>query len=322
AERTDPFLWSLVEIPAGTNYVLHAETEDQPPREALLVREGPLYRTDRYALRIDPEAGGIIRWTDLEQKRDLTDLYREDAILRPVYERTDAPQNGLEQCSLRRSFCRSRRNAETKQYPARLQQVSILRNSPERAVLRLEYEAEGCKLLFEDLTFYRGMSRVDVNLILLKKSEWDPESLYLSLPFTAKTGTVFVDKTDSIIRPGIDQLPRACSNFFLTQNGMVFTDGEGRFTSVYCADTPLIWMGRLDHLQPDEANGTAEQNRRPAYAWIMNNVWETNFKVMLAGFYEFSFTVRTGEGEADMAFAQMREESCLPLPYLHTDLAN
>ena len=34
-----------------------------------------------------------------------------------------------------------------------------------------------------------------------------------------------------------------------------------------------------------------ENNKRPVYSWIMNNTWETNFKMDLSGFSEFRYGV-------------------------------
>ncbi len=39
-------------------------------------------------------------------------------------------------------------------------------------------------------------------------------------------------------------------------------------------------------------------NQSSAYAWAMNNFWETNFKVDLGGFYEFAYSVTSAEKQA------------------------
>ena len=44
-------------------------------------------------------------------------------------------------------------------------------------------------------------------------------------------------------------------------------------------------------------------NKRPVYSWIMNNTWETNFKMDLSGFSEFRYgveIVEQGTAEKDM----------------------
>lgn len=38
-------------------------------------------------------------------------------------------------------------------------------------------------------------------------------------------------------------------------------------------------------------------NKRPVYSWIMNNTWETNFKMDLSGFSEFRYGVEIMEQE-------------------------
>lgn len=39
----------------------------------------------------------------------------------------------------------------------------------------------------------------------------------------------------------------------------------------------------------------AENNQRPIYSWIMNNTWETNFKMDLSGFGEFGYVLELAE---------------------------
>ncbi|MBQ9415721.1 MAG: hypothetical protein IJU20_02635 [Clostridia bacterium] len=321
ADMVDRKLYAVVKVPAGSNYLLHAEyREGADAGQPLLRCQEDRYTTSRYELQIDKARGGIVSFRDLVSGRNLAGLYPDDPIFRPIYERTDAPLDGGSQCRVRGSLGYIRRNGDTRQYPAELCGVNVLLNTPDRAVLRLQYRMEGAKFVYTDLTFYRTLDRVDVNLILQKESEWSPEGVYLSLPFTGAEDTVYLDKTSCVIRPGMDQLPRACANFYLTQNGVAFVGPDGRYTSVYCADTPLIWMGRLDSTRVDEADGSEAQNRRPVYVWVMNNAWETNFQTSLAGFYDFAFTLRTGKGTKEEIFTQMKEEAELPLPYLHEDV--
>ncbi len=50
-----------------------------------------------------------------------------------------------------------------------------------------------------------------------------------------------------------------------------------------------------------------ENNRRPIYSWIMNNTWETNFKMDLSGFGEFRYMLELQEGTLEENLTRLSE---------------
>ena len=56
-------------------------------------------------------------------------------------------------------------------------------------------------------------------------------------------------------------------------------------------------------------DGREENNARPIYSWIMNNTWETNFKMDLSGFSEFCYSLwLTREQDPEKAMDNLREQ--------------
>ena len=54
-------------------------------------------------------------------------------------------------------------------------------------------------------------------------------------------------------------------------------------------------------------------NRRPVYSWVMNNLWETNFKLDLSGFGEYRYTLwLTPETDPHKAMAELAERRFAP----------
>lgn len=42
-------------------------------------------------------------------------------------------------------------------------------------------------------------------------------------------------------------------------------------------------------------DGNPADNTRPVYSWVMNNKWETNFKLDLSGYGEFRYSLEYRE---------------------------
>jgi hypothetical protein len=165
--------------------------------------------------------------------------------------------------------------------------------------VQLDYTLEGAGFYTVFLKIHKTIPKIEAIIRLHKQSVWEPENLYIALPFTAGEDEVkYVDKTGCIIRPGIDQLPGTNKEFYLIQNGMVI-EGKEKDLILSIKDTPLVTFGPLaaKPVTLCDGNDTA-LNRSEAFAWVMNNFWETNFKVDLGGFFEFAFTLLSTEKTA------------------------
>ena len=92
------------------------------------------------------------------------------------------------------------------------------------------------------------------------------------------------------MRPGIDQIPGTCMEFYMSDCGMLYQGKEGSIL-INTLDTPLLYYGEMEHHAIKLCDGSVEDNKRPVYSWIMNNVWETNFKLDLSGYCEFRYSL-------------------------------
>jgi hypothetical protein len=149
------------------------------------------------------------------------------------------------------------------------------------------------------ITAYANHPRVDVAVRIHKDSVWDPENLYISLPFgspiTSETEELWIDKMDALTRPRKDQLTGSLADYYCLGEGAAFVTAHDGI-AIAMPDTPLIQLGSLNH-GFRLLNGDAKLQQDPGhlYAWVMNNYWETNFSATLGGFYEFRYLVAWGE---------------------------
>ncbi|MNO57979.1 hypothetical protein D3C76_485280 [compost metagenome] len=225
-------------------------------------------------------------------KRDGTDLLRQDAEHAPfsgVYEVTDIKTNA---CEERRRMGRNRKAVSTKRYVSQLMDIQVVENGDVYTAVKLDYALEGTKFYSAFIKIYKHLPKIDIMVRIHKESVWEPENLYISLPFTADDDEVkYIDKTGCLIRPGIDQLPGTNKEFYLIQNGIVM-EGQQKDVILSIKDTPLVTFGDLRAKPITLCDGKdVDFNRSTAYSWVMNNFWETNFKVDLGGFYEFAYTL-------------------------------
>jgi hypothetical protein len=228
-------------------------------------------------------------------KPDQKELIRTDSDhpFIGVYERTDIERSPTDE---RRRMGRNRKSISTKRYRSSLNNITILEKGKLYCTFLLDFNLEGTKLYSVFLKIYRNIPKIDVNVRIHKTSHWEPENLYISLPFTTgEQEELFIEKTGCIIRPGIDQLPGTNKDFYLLQNGMAYVS-QTKGLVLVIKDTPLIAIGDLHyHAIELSQNNDCNHNLKPVYSWVMNNFWETNFKVDLSGFYEFEYTIFTSD---------------------------
>ncbi|WP_067625132.1 hypothetical protein [Alicyclobacillus acidiphilus] len=257
-----------------------------------------------------PESG-IWSWLD---KRSGEELIRPDCVhgaFTPIYECTRGKDMN-EITAIRSRMGRNRKGLPVERSIGRLVASKVIVKGPLFVTLELEYKIPGLRYYGVRLTVYRDYPQVDVSIRIHKESVWEPENLYVSLPFGRRRevgqhgGQLWIEKAGAVLQPRIDQIPGSLVDYYCVQEGIAFilptTVAEGTThpnhfigIAVGVPDTPLIQVGPIEYgdrlLQghPD-----LEQDPEHVYSWVMNNFWETNFKAEVGGFYEFRYHVAWG----------------------------
>ncbi len=245
--------------------------------------------TDHFIITFD-QVEGIVSIID---KQDGSDLVKESAGVTPfngVYEVT-IPKDG-DRMNVRREMGRNRKSPATQRDVGTLTDIRIVADGDVYATVQLEYQLEGTEMYRVLLKVYKTIPQIDAVIQIHKTSTWNPENLYISLPFGVDQGETYIDKTGCVLRPGIDQLPGSCKEFYLLQNGVVHTSNKKQLL-LAIKDAPLVVFGDLESHPIELCSGEDHAfNQEPVYSWVMNNFWETNFKVNLGGFHEFAYSLR------------------------------
>ena len=252
-------------------------------------------------VRIAWEPGdGIVSWFDTALSRELLRPDRRHAAFTPVHEVT--PVHGRDDVwPVRGKMELNRKGEDAVRSSGCLVGSSGVQTGDVFVSTSLDYGVPGISLYTVELRAYLDGPRVDVAVRMHKDSVWEPENVYLSLPFTTGTqdAQVWLDKPGASVRPRIDQIPGTLTDFYSIQEGFAVVS-EGYGVAIATPDSHLLQLGTLEHgprlLAGDPA--LADDPAHP-YAWLMTNYWETNFSAELGGFYEFRYSVMWGNELAD-----------------------
>lgn len=258
---------------------------------------------------------GIVSWINKETGEELIRSDRKHGAFTPVYELTPAvdPKNPSSIFTARASMGRNRKGLNVQRSAGRLVKAKAVSSGPLYGVVELQFETRGMSYYSLFLKLYATSSRVDVAVRFHKDSVWEPENVYISLPFTsgAPDGeTLWLDKAGAPVRPWVDQLPGTLLDYSCIQEGLAYV-GDNRSLMIAMPDTPLVQLGSLEHGKRLLHTQQSEKTERQLYVWAMSNYWETNFKATLGGFYEFRYFVELNKevNSAEQAIGQCQSMS-------------
>lgn len=188
----------------------------------------------------------------------------------------------------------SRKKPEDTVFKGALDAVEIMESGPVFVRLKLAYTVEGAHDYNVYVTFYHELPIIDFNIHVTKTIERDPEGLYVQFPFDLKDGKWEIEKQGIFIKPGVDQLPGTCCDYYSVSHGARMTNGSFGI-GLSLLDAPLMMINGLNLWNfSTEINPTGTM-----YSWLTNNKWETNFKVQCGGMYDFRYRLEFGSGLAD-----------------------
>ena len=206
------------------------------------------------------------------------------------------------------------RGTDARLYKGELENVIMEETGAVYDTLRLCFRLPGTTKADVHITFYHAIPRIDFKLQLAKTQSEDVESIFLPLTLNYPNRKLAARKghTEAFL-PGYQQLPGSCMEFTMSDDGIAFLKDNG--SALICSyDTPLFYMGEMKNHTIRLCTQEPADNLRPVYAWIMNNMWETNFKLSLAGYAEFRYSlILSDAAQADEAMDLLHERSFAPV---------
>ncbi|BCJ98990.1 glycoside hydrolase family 38 N-terminal domain-containing protein [Anaerocolumna chitinilytica] len=262
------------------------------------------YQLENEYFKISYEIGKGV--TSFYNKSDKVEMLKtgDATFFTPIYENTKIRTNTYEE---RRLLGRNIRGLHAKKYIGDLTEVKIIENGVIFTTIELVYELEGTYFSSVVIKLYNTLPKLEFKYKIAKNLSTDIESIYLPLTLDNLDGALYIDKSDAVMRPGIDQIPGTCMEYYLTDNGLAYVSKENTIL-IQTKDAPLIYMGELKHHPILLCDNREENNKRDVYSWIMNNTWETNFKMDLSGITEFCYTLDLMKStNAEQSFQTMKD---------------
>ncbi|MFH1688241.1 MAG: glycoside hydrolase [bacterium] len=251
------------------------------------------------------DGDGINEWIDNSSGRSLLRRDRVHAPFALIHELTPAHiTDGV--CSVRGAMGLNRKGEEVIRRVATFESARLADDGDLFCTAELKYSAPGISDARIMLRAYRLWPRVDVTVRLAKDQDWQPENLFLSLPFglDSEDTQIWLHKAGGMLRPRIDQIPGTLIDYYSLQDGFAAVAPDIG-VAVAMLDSNLLQLGPLENgiRRLHDPNCPAPDSALP-YAWLMTNYWETNFGAGLGGFYEFRFFIMWGADSRTKESAQ------------------
>jgi Glycosyl hydrolases family 38 N-terminal domain len=176
----------------------------------------------------------------------------------------------------------------------------------------LDYAVPGTHRYTLQVRCHHALPHLTLTAKVHKVATRDPEGLYVNFPFAVPGGTWHLDRAGGSVRPGRDQLPGSCCDYYAVLDGAACC-GPNTGVAWTTLDAPLVMLGRLRLWE----YGTTIEPHGPLYSWIANNKWECNYPISIADNCEFRYLIETGRGLSTATRAiEAVQQAAVPLVVL------
>jgi hypothetical protein len=290
----DAYLLRLTTVP-GYGYAT-ADESALVERDTWPFDERAIVETDRYRVEFDRERGGIASWQDGKLGCEWVDREAEDALAGFVHEEvTDRESEDPRRLLFRYpdgadwgAEVTGLGEADTGFQPDwhadRTRPAGVTRHRVYETPLgydvrqRLDVPAFDSDVVLRVLVPTDGRA-LTVDAVWTMDRNTHPEATYLAFPLSVEDPVARVDVGGHGMRPGRDQLPGTCHDYYTAQR-WVDLSGRGRGLTVGCPYNPLVQFG--DTWFGDNRESFDIEDAR-LFGWVSNNYWETNFRAHQPG---------------------------------------
>jgi hypothetical protein len=255
-----------------------------------------------YRLELDTKTASIVSLVDKELDKEWVDASAPNGLAAVVYEEADSTDQHPALTISRRSFHPDtpgprfvRTAAAGTGAPPRL------RRDEDSITLTYDASAPFLPSIRTSVTLYDDLKWIDLTVHLRKDENYRMEGVHIVFPFAAEHPEFLLETTNAVFNPASEQLPNTCRDWYSVQHALSVSDQNA---SVLWAtqEAPLVQLGGF-------RTGAWSQDFNPSrghvHAWLMNNLYFTNFKAAQGGEFDFSFRFTTTTGRADASTVRL-----------------
>ena len=241
----------------------------------------------------------------IDKLKDKELVFGDFGAFSPIYEVTPISDT-RDIHSVRSKMGRNRKGFNVERSVGKLVDVKSFTDGELWLEAELEYQCKGMQFYRVNLKLWKEIQRLEVKVILHKDSVWEPENLYIAMPFTTgKNEQLFIDKPGCILKPMVEQIPGTLTDFYTVQSGFRLQNRDYGL-SLGMPDTPILQLGPLEFGERVLCRDGLEPKQGYQFCRVMNNYWETNFNASLGGFYEFNYDLNLDSKKPTVAFEELK----------------
>jgi hypothetical protein len=307
--------------PLGVKVVPWAGPEGSPQPPPAPLGEpttATTFENEHYRIEIDPAGASIVSLYDKALGREWADAGANLGIGAVIYEEADPSDPHPAIHEDRRHFSPVTPGPRFVRTVASGTGEVYARRTSAATTVTMEAQAPYLPLVRTSVTLYDGLKCVDVSVLLDKQENFDMEGVYVAFPFAVGSPTFLIETANAVYRACEEQLPNTCRDWYSVQHAVGITDGK---TGVLWASrqAPLVQLGEIRTGRWDPGYVPSKGH---LYAWLMNNLYFTNFKAAQGGRMTFDFRLGTvGSPPGARAVREWGDTFAFPLVALTTGAA-
>lgn len=251
-----------------------------------------------YRIRVDPETGGLLEWTDLADGHDYAGTYDGYRIGQYVYEWLDDPRQRL---GLFLADFSAEDFGEWVVDPPFVREpaAGVVIQDPVigdgEVSIAVDIIANG---IYKGRCIYRLLTQdksLEIDWLLDKEPTTDVEAVFIAFPFALGEPQFRADINGVPLTPEVDQLPGSVRDWYPVGRWVDVNDGT-RGVTIAPLDAPLVHLGGITtgrgakHLEPDGPT---------IMSWALNNHWFVNFQASQGGEIPLRYRLTTHNGTCD-----------------------
>lgn len=292
--RSDGTYWYIYvrDVPAlgFARYRIDVKDEPRPSGASAGSLSGTHVENEWYGLDFNLQRGTISRLYDKDLQRQLLTESAEWELGEFIYETID-DRGALERYTYPRF---TRRHPEKMRFEAYEEGAiwDTYRFKGETAA------GMGHDNLTVEYHIYKVEKKIEVVYSLRKKTETEPEAVYVSFPYQIEDGRIFLDVPGGNIEAGVDQIPGSSNDWYTVQNFAAARSSDVQVV-MGSLEIPLMQFGAIN---TGRYQAGAVPQTTNMYSWPMNNYWTTNFNADQTGGLQWSYFI-TSSADTTAGFA-------------------